>query len=658
MSTLKKVKEYTILLCQNLLVAALYIVAAKAGLSLAGYIEQVTLVWPPTGLALVALLLLGFRVTPGILIGAFIANILTKETFPIATGIAIGNTLEAVTGMYLLKKNGFSPAFERVRDVLLLVIYAAFFSTMVSATIGVSSLIYGGIGGWDRFGSIWATWWLGDLMGNMVVAPLLLVWLHTRWNKLNPRRLLEGLGLLASIVLVSLIVFRPFGPDRFMGYPLEYLLFPVIAVVAFRFKQHGTTLATLIISVIAISATISGHGPFMSPGNPQQGLFFLQFFMGITALTSLILAAVIKEREAAETKVEHNEKRFRALIENSSDVISLIDNAATVFYTSPSTQKVLGYSVKEFVGTNVFQYIYPEDRERIMGLFKDILKTPGKVISTEYRTLRKDASWRWMEGTGTNLLHEPGVHGIVINYRDIHERKKLDQAKSDFVTLAAHQLRTPLTTMQWYAEALLDLTKKQADKTSDYVRELYLGTTKLKDFTNTLLNISRLELGTLKTEVSKINLQEIVTSVLEELAPQIKQEKLLVVQKVPKTLPVLIADSKLTRIMVHNLLTNAVLYTPDKGKITVEITSFPEEITLAVKDTGIGIPADDQEKIFTKLFRAANVKKMVPDGTGLGLYLVKTLVEGQGGKIWFTSTENKGTTFFLSLPTKHAETTK
>lgn len=632
----------------NILVATAYFATAKFGLALSGTIKQVTLIWPPTGISLAAILLWGPGVIPAITLGAFLANITTHETVNLATAIAIGNALEAVTGSLLLRKFGFKSVLDNAKSVFLFVVFGALLSPVVSASIGTASLIYNGIGSWSNFWGVWVTWWLGDFMGAMLVTPVLLAWRNRMGPSPTLRLMLESLLITILLVATTMLIFFPVFPTA-SNYPVEYLIFPILIWTAFRFGQKGTTLTTVLIASIAIWTTVSGHGPFAMSGNLQISLLTLQFFLGVLSLTSMVLSSVIEEKSTAQREKEYEEKKFRSLIENSADVFSLIDKNATVFYTSPSVAKVLGYDASEFVGTNIFQYIYPEDRDRLMQLFRDILLVPHKTITAEYRSLTKRGSLKWMEGTGTNLLGEPGVNGIAISYHDIDERKKLDVVKTEFVTLAAHQLRTPLTTMKWYTEALRDLVESKT-KVAEYVDAVYLSILKMSELASLMLDVSRIELGTFSDKFEEVDIKSVVDSVIRELKLESSQKKLQVGVEYLSTTPLFIANPKLLRIIIQNLLGNAVHYTGEGGQVKVTVKLEKNQLQIEVKDTGIGIPHDVQSKIFTKLFRADNSKRVSPDGTGLGLYLVKSLLDKEKGNIWFTSEENKGTTFYVTLP--------
>ncbi len=277
--------------------AALYFAAAKLGLSMAFVAEQVTAVWPPTGIALAAVLLLGYRVWPGIWLGAFLANATAHEPFAAATGIAVGNTLEAVLGAWLLRRFvGFGNTLGRLRDVLGLSLLAACLSPTVSATIGVTSLALGGMQPWSAFGAIWLVWWLGDATGALVTAPLLLTW-ATRRQAWQRGELGEAAALLVALVAVSLLVFTGlFG--RVASHPLEYTVFPFVIWAALRFGQLGTATVIFVLSGIAIWGTVNGFGPFVTE-SVHQSLILLQLFMAVVAVSGLVLAASTNERNIA-----------------------------------------------------------------------------------------------------------------------------------------------------------------------------------------------------------------------------------------------------------------------------------------------------------------------------------------------------------------------
>src|SRR5579864_2386368 len=270
--------------------AAVYFVAGKLGLQLAYVHASATAVWPCTGIAVAALLVLGYRVWPGILLGAFLVNLTTAGSAETSVGIAIGNTLEALAACYLVKRfAGGKEAFARAQDTFKFALLAGMVATTVSATIGVTSLALGGFADWAAFGSIWCTWWLGDGVGAVIVTPLLLLW----WENPRPRWTREQITELAFLFLglfaTSWIVFgKPFHSEL-KNYPLEYLCIPFLIWAAFRFGRRKAATAVCALSGIATWGTLQGYGPFVRESQ-NTSLLLLQAFMGIVAVTTLVLA--------------------------------------------------------------------------------------------------------------------------------------------------------------------------------------------------------------------------------------------------------------------------------------------------------------------------------------------------------------------------------
>jgi integral membrane sensor domain MASE1 len=278
------------------LIAGCYYASAKVGLGVAFATSSVTAIWPPTGIALAALVLWGPSVWPGVALGALLANAWTGVPLVTVVGITCGNTLEAVGGAYLLRVAGFVPSLERVRDVVALVALAAVVSTAIAATVGVLSLVVGDRVSVEDFGSVWRVWWLGDMGGDLLVAPLLLAaaayWPFDR----PPGRAGEAAVLGVALVGLSVVVF---GQET----NVAYLVFPLLVWATLRFWQPGAAAASLVVATIAVYYTANERGPFMG-ANPDDSLLLAQTFFGVTGVTVLLLAAVITERRRFEETVE------------------------------------------------------------------------------------------------------------------------------------------------------------------------------------------------------------------------------------------------------------------------------------------------------------------------------------------------------------------
>jgi diguanylate cyclase (GGDEF)-like protein len=284
------------------ILAVIYFLAGKLGLSLAFVHPSATAVWPPAGIALAALLIFGYRVWPGILLGAFFVNLTTAGSAATSVGIAIGNTLEGLTGAYLVNRfAGGRDAFNRAQDTFKFAILAGILSTTIAATFGVSALALGGFARWADYTAICLTWWLGDGVGIVVVAPLLILWISDFTFRWRGARFVEAAALVACLLLVGQIVFGEFFLTGVNNYPLEYLCIPFLIWTAFRFGQREAATATLVLAATAIWGTLHGYGPFVRT-TPHASLLLLQAFVGVVAVTTIALAAVVAELQRAEEK--------------------------------------------------------------------------------------------------------------------------------------------------------------------------------------------------------------------------------------------------------------------------------------------------------------------------------------------------------------------
>ena len=282
-----------------LLLAAAYVVVAKAGLRLATVTRSVTLVWPSSGMSLAALLLMGGRFWPGVALGAFVTNASTPGvSVVVAAGMAVGNTVEALVAATLLRRVGFAKAMDRIRDVLGLVVLGGAASTLASATIGVGSLFLSGLVTGAAVVPAWRTWWLGDLMGDLVFAPLLLTLAVAPRRAPRAARLAELLALTVALAVASLSAFGVLRRVSVVDFPQAYVIFPLLVWAALRFGPRGAAAANFLVSMISIWATVAGTGPF-ARAPLAESLFQLQAFMAIVVLTSLFLGATVAERDRA-----------------------------------------------------------------------------------------------------------------------------------------------------------------------------------------------------------------------------------------------------------------------------------------------------------------------------------------------------------------------
>jgi PAS domain S-box-containing protein len=420
-------KRRTVLI--GIAVTASYVVAARLGFQLAFVAEQVTTVWAPTGIALAAFLLWGPRLWPAVWLGAFLANAATTAPLWTAFLIATGNTLEALTAIWLIRRLcRFDITFHRVADVVVFTIVGGGLCTTMSATVGAATLSAAAVVGWERFPAIWFDWWLGDALGALVVAPVIVTAVVQRsWS----RRVVVNAALFVAVaILVTQVIFgQVFG---FAAHPLEFFVFPVVIAAAVRGGPQMTSFVVLSASLVAIAHTVRGAGPFAGP-EVHQSLILLQAFMGVLAVTGLLLAAAIAEREVSRQR----ERQAAAVIGEREQMLRLAQRAGGVATFEWDFRNQIARCSGEFfeifglpaqdgtmTGDRWGQYVHPDDRERMATHLARAL-AGADTPSADYRIVRSDGETRWLSYAGQLRQTTDGdrMLGIVV---DITERKRLE----------------------------------------------------------------------------------------------------------------------------------------------------------------------------------------------------------------------------------------
>lgn len=343
--------------------------------------------------------------------------------------------------------------------------------------------------------------------------------------------------------------------------------------------------------------------------------------------------------------------QFRLAVDNASDHIIITDPKGTILYANKGAEHITGYSHDEIMGKNPRLWGGQMPKEFYQKMWQTLSKEKQPFVG-KLQNKRKSGELYEAMSSVTPILDDAGniIYYVGVE-RDITRDVEIDRSKSEFVSLASHQLRTPLSAINWYAEMLLggDAGKLSA-KQKDYTDEIYASSKRMSDLVGALLNVSRIELGTFAVEPKPTNVAEISDSCIQETQSKISSKHQFIEKKYAKDIPIINVDPNLTRVIFQNLISNAVKYTPDGGKITIALERADGHFKLSISDTGYGIPAHQQEKVFSKFFRADNIIPIETDGTGLGLYIVKEMLDKIGGSVSFESEENKGTTFSVSMP--------
>ncbi|HXH03254.1 MAG TPA: EAL domain-containing protein [Candidatus Competibacteraceae bacterium] len=430
-----------------LALAGVYYLSGKMGLALAFIYPTATTIWPPSGIALAALLLLGWRCLPGIALGALLVNLGIGNPWPVALGIAAGNALEALTAyLLLIRVCRFRNPMERMRDVLALVFPAALGATLVSAVLGPLCLGLGGDMAWSQYFDVLLIWWVGDGLGILVVTPFLLTWARRPFWPTQPRERLELITLVGMVTLLALLVFEL--PSLFEHWPklqpiylytLSYALFALLIWIAIRHRPREIGLLNLILAGIAVWGTVCGMGPFAT-ASTAQSMLLLQGFLAVMVVTSLSLAAANSERLHTEWRLLASEQRFRDVVNAAGEYVWEVDGDLRYRYLSERVETALGYPPQALLGRQPLDLVPAAERQQLRDWLGELRRRGWGSASLELRMLRGDGELAWqrlsampIRGAGNEVV---GLRGTGL---DITERKR---AQDHIERLAT---RDPLT---------------------------------------------------------------------------------------------------------------------------------------------------------------------------------------------------------------------
>ncbi|OHA59547.1 MAG: hypothetical protein A2589_01645 [Candidatus Vogelbacteria bacterium RIFOXYD1_FULL_46_19] len=374
-------------------------------------------------------------------------------------------------------------------------------------------------------------------------------------------------------------------------------------------------------------------------------------------MSVLLLLAFAMANFLFVTKLLHvSNLRNRVILENMGEGLVVVDTAGRIQVINGAAKKMLNINEKLKAG---------QLWEKLVSLSNpDSGVETKEIVTATIKNRKKTFSEAWiMKGqTGSPfaaavsvspIVSAERILGAIIVFRNIEKEKQIDRAKNEFISLVSHQLRTPLSAINWYAEALMtgDLGKLKSEQ-AEYLHRISDSNQRMIALVNSILEVSRIELDTFIVDARLTDVAGLLDEAVADFSYQLKLKSISLIKKYSSSIGVVNMDPRYGRMIMENLLSNAIKYTPSGGEVTVAALIKKNQLHLEVSDTGYGIPKEEVSKVFTKMFRGHNIIDKDTDGTGLGLYIVKSIVDSAGGRISFETEEDKGTKFTVILPVK------
>ncbi|HET9733864.1 MAG TPA: ATP-binding protein [Burkholderiales bacterium] len=654
----------------TLLVGVLYAAASELALQLLRYAAETAVVWFASGVGLAAMLLLGTRALPGVLLGTLLCGLMAGKPVAMVLGTAALTTGQIWLSWWLLVRvAGFDPAMERVRDMMKLAVIGATVSPLLNAgrvflehrfgddalTLPAHALVKAAL--------------LGEMAGILLLVPAVLAWARPRGEGLDWRQRAEATLLYGTGIAAAFGVFASMLQPMLLVASLPYAMFPVLFWAAARFGPRETATLYFLIGLVAVGGTGLGRGPFgesyIGFGGAYSNLAELYLFLLVLGGTSLIFAAGRQQLAVSQRALRDSEEKYRLLVDHQTDLVAKIGVDGRIQYVSPSHRDFYGKPEAEFVGRMLTEAVrvHDEDLCCVRDAWKEML-SPPYLTSHEHRVLTP-RGWRWVAVQSRAVLGADGRPQFVVAVaRDITDRRRAEeQARQHLQQLAhvsrvssmgemasaiAHEINQPLTAIANYASACLRLLrsgKAQAGEAMETMQRVAAEAERAGEIVRKMRGFVRGEEG----QMALVEPAYLAAEVMRLAAAEARQSGVELRSDVEPGLPPVLADSIQIQQVLLNLVRNAVEAVDggDGPRREVDLTvrrAADGGVHFTVRDTGPGLAPAALDKVFEPFYTTK------PDGIGIGLPLSRSIADAHGGRVW-ASAEAEGAAFHLVLPT-------
>jgi PAS domain S-box-containing protein len=675
--------------------SVVYAVMAVLILQLFASNHVVSMVWPCSGLALAALLLGGKRYWPGVFIGAFIGNAVSMahaSSIWVSLGIATGNTIEALIAAWLLLDVlRINTRLTLPRDFLWVAAIGSI-AALFSAVIGVSTLYASGFIADSEVGINMLRWWQGDVLGVDLITPLVLIWCRGIPRDINERWTVPRLiGCFGLGILCGQAVFMGWFAETLGRYAQDYWMFMFITWCAIRFGRHGVTIMLVIIAGQYLSGLIQGADNFSSI-EMQDKLTNFWFYMLVMTLVGMSMALVIYARRQDQIKLEESEERWQFALEGAGDGVWDWDIPGNTVFLSPRFRAMYGFDPEQLGATpdawSVL--VHPDDMPQVLLDFQEHLESRTDLYRNEHRNLCSDGRYKWILDRGLVVRRDKKGNPIrmVGSHTDITVRKQSEEAmrtlnddletrvaqrteelaqakevaelatraKSEFLANMSHEIRTPIGSLLGMAH--LALQTSLDDRQRDYIEKILRSGKHLLGLIDNILDLSKIEAGRIAFDKRHFIVHEVMETLLLLFAEQISDKGLKLEMDTAglDSLELYGDPLRLGQILI-NYVNNAIKFSAS-GTIRIQVRRETDQnkqvcLRFEVRDEGIGIPQDEQDRLFGYFEQADSSITRRYGGTGLGLAISKQLVEMMGGHVGAESLPEKGSCFWFTVCLPH-----